>query len=201
MGRRDDNKESKRRRLEAASTQAFLAHGFAGASIEQIVAEADVARGTFYLYFRDKEAVFTALIDRLLAPLEAAVQEARDALARCEDTPSTFPIYAALGLRVTEILRAQTELVRLFLGEARSSGQSGALVRERSVRLEGLIREILDDAVQRGLLRSHDTRIATYAILGAIERVAMQVLQDDAAIDLAKAPAEIVLLFRQGLAP
>ena len=201
MGRRDENKEDKRRRLEAAAVEAFLEHGFAGASIEQIVAGADVARGTFYLYFPEKEAIFAALVDRLLTPLVEAVKEARDALARCEDTPSTFPIYAALGLQVTEILGSQTELVRLYLAEARGAGQSGVIVRERSVPLELLVREILDDAVRRGLLRSHDTAIATHAILGAIERVAMQILGGDRNVELGRAPAEIIVLFRQGLAP
>src|SRR5262245_45325768 len=106
MGRRDENKASKLRRLEQSGLEAFLDQGYSGASIEQIAADADVARGTFYLYFRDKEAIFAALVDRLMDPLLAVVKEGRDQLARCADTPSTFPVYAALGLRVTEVLQA-----------------------------------------------------------------------------------------------
>jgi AcrR family transcriptional regulator len=201
MGRRDENKANKLRRLEEAGVQAFLAEGYAGASIEQIAADADVARGTFYLYFRDKEALFEALIDRLMDPLLAVVKEKRDALARCEDTPSTYPVYAALGLEVTQVLQAHTDVVRLYLAEARSAAQGGAIIRKRSVKLERLTKDVLEDAVQRGLLRAHDTHIATHAILGAIERIAVQILREDRALDVGRVPIEIVLLFRQGLAP
>jgi AcrR family transcriptional regulator len=201
MGRRDENKANKLKRLEKAGVAAFLAHGYAGASIEQIAQDADVARGTFYLYFRDKEALFEALIDRVMDPLLAAVKEGRDALAACEDTPSTLPVYAALGVRVTEILQAHTDGVRLFLAEGRSAGRGGAIVRDRSVKLERLTKEILEDAIRRGLLRAHDAHLATHAILGAIERVAVQILRGDDALDVGRAPLEIVVLFRQGLAP
>jgi len=201
MGRRAENKASKLRRLEQAGLQAFLEQGYAGASIEQIATDADVARGTFYLYFRDKEAIFAALIDRLMDPLLAVVEEGRDALSGCADTPSTFPVYGALGLRVTEVLQAHTDVVRLYLAEARSAAAGGTIIRERSVKLERLIRDILDDAVQRGLLRAHDTDVAVHAILGAIERIAVQILRGDGALDVARVPTELVLLFRQGLAP
>jgi TetR/AcrR family transcriptional regulator, fatty acid metabolism regulator protein len=201
MGRRDEKKASKLRRLEAAGEQAFLEHGYAGATIDQIAAEADVARGTFYLYFKDKDALFAALVDRFMEPLVAAVKEGRDALGRCADTPSTFPIYAALGLQVAELLRSHASLVRLYLSESRSAGQGGAIIRKRTVRLERLTKEILEDAVRRGLLREHDSHVATHAILGAIERIAMQILRGDRAIDGNRVPFEIVVLFRQGLAP
>ena len=201
MGRRDDNKASKLRRLEEAGLKAFLEHGYASASIEQIAADADVARGTFYLYFRDKEAIFTATIDRLMDPLLAVVREGRDALAGCEDTPSTLPVYFALGRRVAEVLQSHADVLRLYLAEARSAAPGGAIVRDRGVELERLTQSILEDAVQRGLLRSHDTHVAMHAILGAIERLAAQILQGDRALDVGRIPMEITVLFRQGLAP
>jgi len=106
-----------------------------------------------------------------------------------------------MGLRVTEVLQAHTDVVRLYLAESRSAAAGGAIVRERSVKLERLTKDILEDAVQRGLLRAHDTDIAVHAILGAIERIALQILRGDGALDIGRVPIEIVLLFRQGLAP
>jgi hypothetical protein len=129
------------------------------------------------------------------------VKEGRDALARCEDTPSTFPVYATLGLRVTEVLQAHTDVVRLYLAEVRSAGQGGTMIRKRTVKLERLTKDVLEDAVRRGLLRTHDTHIAMHAILGAIERIAVQILQQDRALDVGRVPLEIIVLFRQGLAP
>lgn len=45
--------------------QEFLEHGYAGARIDRIVAAAGVSKATVYRHFPDKEALFTALIQRM----------------------------------------------------------------------------------------------------------------------------------------
>jgi len=45
--------------------QEFLKHGYAGARIDKIVAAAGVSKATVYRHFPDKEALFTALIQRM----------------------------------------------------------------------------------------------------------------------------------------
>ncbi|MBA2320750.1 MAG: TetR/AcrR family transcriptional regulator, partial [Deltaproteobacteria bacterium] len=74
MGRREDNKLQKRERLESAGLAHFEEFGYDRASIEQISAAADVARGTFYLYFPDKHALFATLCDRWFVPVQALLQ-------------------------------------------------------------------------------------------------------------------------------
>ena len=45
--------------------QEFLEHGYAGARIDKIVVAAGVSKATLYRHFADKEALFTALIQRM----------------------------------------------------------------------------------------------------------------------------------------
>lgn len=201
MGRRERNKEAKHSRLQAAGLAAFLAEGYTAASVERIASAADVARGTFYLYFKDKEALFVELMERLWAPLIEAVTEARDALARCPDAESTFPVYGLLGARLAELLVQRRDELELYFAEARARGPAGERVRERAARLEELTREILVDAVERGTLRPHDVHAASLAIFGGIERLVYAFLQDDAALVQGNVAAEMIQLFRYGLAP
>ncbi len=44
--------------------QEFLAHGYAGTSMDRIAAVAGVSKATVYSHFRDKEGLFTALIEQ-----------------------------------------------------------------------------------------------------------------------------------------
>jgi len=201
MGRRERNKEQKLHRLEEAGLAAFLAEGYTAASVERIAAAADVARGTFYLYFKDKEALFVALMERLWAPLIAAVEVARDDLARCPDSASTVPVYAELGGRLAGLLVERREELQLYFAEARARGPGGASVRARAVRVEELTREILEDAVKRGTLREHDRHAVSLAIFGGIERLVYAFLEGDAALDPSTIPTEMIRLFRHGLAP
>ncbi len=202
MGRRERNKEDKQRRLEAAGLAAFLEDGFTGASVERIAEAADVARGTFYLYFRDKDALFTTLIDRLFAPLLGSVARARDALAACPDTPSTFPVYAMLAFELAALMIEQDGALRLYFAEARAVGAGGEGVRTRVRQVHSLTVSILEDAVARGVLRAHDTRTAAIAIVGGIDALVYAFLLDrTTAADPAQVQAEVIELFRHGLAP
>lgn len=56
------NKNEKRRRIEEAALRLFAKEDFNRISIDQIVQDAHVAKGTFYLYFHDKVQLINHLI-------------------------------------------------------------------------------------------------------------------------------------------
>src|SRR5204863_9352953 len=70
-GRMD--KIERRAQLLARARDVFARRGYHATKIEDIVAAAKVARGTFYLYFEDKRGVFAELVDRFLARLHLAI--------------------------------------------------------------------------------------------------------------------------------
>jgi AcrR family transcriptional regulator len=54
--------------IEAALDE-FIARGFAAARLDDVAKRAGVAKGTIYLYFKDKEALFEELVRTSLVPL------------------------------------------------------------------------------------------------------------------------------------
>lgn len=196
MGRREDNKAEKRARIEAAGLRAFLDVGYAEATVDRIVADADVARGTFYLYHPDKHALFVALVERFYAPLTAAVAGARDALHAGEDPPS---VYLALGAALAGVLEADRDGARLVLHASRAAGPAGDAVRAWTTQVETLTAEILADAVARGILRAHDTHAAALAIVGGVERLTWAWLEGGA-LEPMSVTAELIGLYTWGLA-
>jgi AcrR family transcriptional regulator len=73
--------QERRDELMNAAERLFLEHGIASTTIEQITTAAEVAKGTFYLYFTSKEDICAALGDRfagqLLGTIQAAVARKR----------------------------------------------------------------------------------------------------------------------------
>ena len=63
MGKVDDNKRKKRERLLNKAYELFTTKGFTNTSISDIVENADVAKGTFYLYFKDKYDLKDKLVE------------------------------------------------------------------------------------------------------------------------------------------
>ena len=61
--RRDD--------IVQAALRVFDRDGFEGARIDDVAAEADVAKGTVYLYFKNKDAIAEAMVERHFLGMEA----------------------------------------------------------------------------------------------------------------------------------
>src|SRR4051812_46636234 len=67
--------DARRRQLLSAATTVFARRGYRAAGVSDIVAEAGVARGSFYLYFESKAQVFLAIADDFYDRLEIAIAE------------------------------------------------------------------------------------------------------------------------------
>lgn len=80
MGKLDLNKKAKEESLLSTAYKLFTTKGISKTSVSDITSDAGVAKGTFYLYFKDKYD----LKDRLVAHQSAKIfREALDALAAC----------------------------------------------------------------------------------------------------------------------
>lgn len=76
-GRREERKAQNRAKLLAAARKVFAEKGFGEATARDIVRETDLATGTFYNYFRDKEEVFQALLKEFSERVEEVTGASR----------------------------------------------------------------------------------------------------------------------------
>jgi AcrR family transcriptional regulator len=67
--RRDARAAAKRQVILDAALDEFSARGFADARIDDVAERAGVAKGTIYLYFKDKDALFQELVRTSLVPI------------------------------------------------------------------------------------------------------------------------------------
>lgn len=71
--------KDKHQAILAATLKLLAAKGFHGFSIKQLAAEAGVAAGTVYLYFKDKDELITHLHSDIIKTVAAAMFENHDA--------------------------------------------------------------------------------------------------------------------------
>jgi AcrR family transcriptional regulator len=64
-GRREERKAKNRAKLLVAARKVFAEKGYGEATARDIVRETDLASGTFYNYFNDKQDAFMALLDEM----------------------------------------------------------------------------------------------------------------------------------------
>src|SRR4030088_482712 len=70
---RSQREAQRREAILAAALDEFSARGFAATRLDDVAKRADVAKGTIYLYFRDKESLFQELVRAMLSPIVSRV--------------------------------------------------------------------------------------------------------------------------------
>ena len=66
---RSERAAERRTAIIDAAMEEFIARGFAAARLDDVARRAGVAKGTIYLYFKDKEALFEELVRSAIVPL------------------------------------------------------------------------------------------------------------------------------------
>ena len=67
-------REARRKQLVDVAIKIFAKKGYSAASVNDIAKAARVARGTFYLYFKDKADVLAAVLENYRMELEFMVR-------------------------------------------------------------------------------------------------------------------------------
>jgi AcrR family transcriptional regulator len=142
---RKRRKDARPSELSAAALSLFVEKGFAATRLEDIAARAGVSKGTLYLYFDSKEALFKAVIQDGIVPVVAE----NEAIA-ARHTGPTFPLleklldnwWAAIG---------QTDFAgipKLMVAEARNFPEVAQFYYENVIRRA---RTLVGNALKRGM--------------------------------------------------
>jgi AcrR family transcriptional regulator len=150
-GPRADRRAARRQAILAAALREFSARGFAAARLDDVALAAGVAKGTIYLYFRDKEALFQDLIRSEMSPVVATLET-----ALALDLPVRVVAERAVELFVREILGTRRrDIVRLIISEGPRFPQLAEFYyREVVARGIAAVRALMRRALERGELRS-----------------------------------------------
>jgi AcrR family transcriptional regulator len=151
-GARAGRRNERRAAILSAALEEFAARGFAATRLDDVARRADVAKGTIYLYFRDKESLFQELVRTMLSPLVGAI-----AGAPLRDLPIRAVVEMIFDTFVNEIYATRRkDVIRLILAEGpRFPKLAEFYYREVIGRVLPVIRARLVLAVERGEL-AHD---------------------------------------------
>jgi AcrR family transcriptional regulator len=133
--------------LDAALTE-FAERGFEAARLDDIAHRAGIAKGTLYLYFADKQALFEELIRSAVDP----VLERLSAVAAAPDMPAVKVLETIFSVFENEVLGTRRKyLLRLLIAEGpRFPAIAEFHYRNVVARIMPLIRKVARRAAERG---------------------------------------------------
>jgi AcrR family transcriptional regulator len=147
--RKPAHEADKRQSILDAALDEFAARGFADTRLDDVARRAGVAKGTIYLYFRDKENLFQDLVRTRLSPLIGTIETA---------AVRELPIRALAELIITTFIEEiygtrRKDVIRLIISEGtRFPELAQFYYREVIGRVLPVLKQRLRVAVERGEL-------------------------------------------------
>lgn len=92
--------EKRKQELLKIAYQMFLSRGYENTSVDEIIAEAQIAKGTFYYYFPSKEKLLEDVIEMMI---ESEAETARQIIG------SDMPVPQKIVAVITSVKPAETE--------------------------------------------------------------------------------------------
>ena len=170
-GKRERAKAANRDAILRAAREVFSDIGYGAASVRDIVRRTDLASGTFYNYFPDKESVLRALVDEIAVEARARVRAARAAAVGLEafvaDGFLAYFAFLAQDPQTVSLIARNAGTIRTMFDEP----ALGAGIAE--------LRSDLDAGIAAGVLPQHDTGLMAAAMVGAAVEVGLAMVARD----------------------
>lgn len=173
-GRAGEQTELTRTKILDVATRLFSKKGYEGTRISDITDTLDMAKGSFYLQFKDKRELFIACIERL-----TCVIVPEDTL---EDIANERDYTVRLSKRTVAFLRAFPSYAGILnLIKMTAMGEDPSLARKADEAFASIMKPIVRDfrkAVEEGVVREVDEEFFAYAVLGMTENIGYKVMAD-----------------------
>jgi AcrR family transcriptional regulator len=170
-GRRAESKAANRATILAAARDAFAELGYGAVTVRDIVRRTDLASGTFYNYFPDKESVLRAVFGESATRARELVRGAhRDSQTAHDFVADSFRAY----LRFVAADRQTFELARRNAGTIRELFDAPVV--------GAGVAELADDlraGITAGFLAEHDSEYMAAAMVGTAFELAERMSERD----------------------
>lgn len=159
-------KEARPAELTTAALELFVERGYAATRLEDVASAAGVSKGTLYLYFDSKEALFKAVVREGLLP---ALAEGEALAKGFSGTSEELLREVVMGM--WELIGAQRigGIPKLIFAEARNFPEIASFYQQEVIqRGTALIRSVIARGVARGEFRPIDIDATVFLVMAPV---------------------------------
>jgi AcrR family transcriptional regulator len=149
-GNRAERAAERRAAIVAAALDEFVARGFTATRLDDVAKRAGVAKGTIYLHFKDKEALFEELIRTAIVPVVARITTPPPAAGSIRDALEKFA-----NTFIDEVANTpRADIIRLIVAEGpRFPAIADFYYREVISRGLAALRMLIEAGIARGEIK------------------------------------------------
>lgn len=184
--------EDRPREICAAALEVFAEKGFAAAKLDEIARRAGVSKGTLYLYFKDKEQLFRAVVRNTVVP---NVEMLRAGLIQ-----TGLPFADLVRLFLTQFVEITNRVpvgavAKMVISESRNFPELAKVWHDEVVsKALGTVTALIEMAQAKGEVREGDARLHSFTLMGPM---LMGILYRETLVPIGGEPLDLGALARQ----
>jgi AcrR family transcriptional regulator len=190
--------EDKRQRILKAAIEVFLRKGFDSATMDEIALKAGIAKGTIYLYFKDKADLYGSLLEEKIELLSQALS----AIAASDDPPRVRLV--SMIRRNLEFISGEYSGSEFFIHtQVGHNPEVMKLLRTRITPRLGRLLKVIAGVVQQGIkareFRKADPFEVAVRVFGLVNVHLMRRALDPEPLNAAKEAASLADFVLRGI--
>lgn len=166
---------SRREQIIRNASLIFEAKGFNGTTIDDIVQATGIAKGTFYIYFHNKEELLLEVIRKLVDEVSERLE------LRLQDETDFFKRLFIRGSEFAGLYFEKNDLLNVMIGQTVGNPLLAQQMREIYKSMADPVKEDLRIGMQQGqLVKFDDVETVAYSLIGMAQMVAYGMALDKA---------------------
>lgn len=186
----------KRQKIMDAAVSVFAKQGFYNSTVADVAREADVADGTIYLYFKNKDDLLISIFEH---SMEMFISTARDELATVSNSKEKLKKFITLHLKLVQKNQDLAQVIQIELRQ--SSKFIKEYANEKFFEYLNIIQTAIEAGQQEGIFKkSANAVILKRAIFGAVDEMALEwVLMRKKRYSMEEAAEQLCSMFIDGI--
>ena len=188
--------QHKRDKIREAAVSVFAQNGFYHSTVADVARAADVADGTIYLYFKNKDDLLISIFEH---SMEMFIAAAQNEVKSGGSAPEKLKKFIALHL---ELVQKHQDLAQVIQIELRQSAKfMKEYANEKFFEYLNIVKEIIEEGQKEGLFKkSAKSSILKRAFFGAVDEIASEwVLMKRKRYTMEEAVEQLNNVFLEGL--
>lgn len=160
----------KYQKIIQAATKVFAEKGFYNSKVSDVAKEAQVADGTIYLYFKNKDDLLISIFEE---SIDTFTMEVQKSLAQAKGPIEKLRRFIALHLQLVRQNQDTAQVLQIELRQSSKFMKEYAATKFRDYL--GIISRILEEGQEQGVFRKEfNPAIVSRALFGAIDEMALE---------------------------
>jgi TetR/AcrR family transcriptional regulator len=190
----DGMREDKLGAIFRAAASLFSTRGFERTSVDEIAAQANVAKGTIFYHYKSKDDLFRRMYERGVSQLTRAVEE-----ALAVESDPLEALCAVVRIQTT-LIHANPEFFRIVLAEIWGDQERQQALREALNRYFTLVKDLAAEGIRQGRIRTVTPTAIADMVFGMTAVASLRLLFSPQQHDLEAVIGDLQSFLRIGIA-